>query len=67
MHKTPSVFLRNPENMNEMTREVNPLCQWVLDGEGVATRKYDGNCVMLDEDGHKRDIVMLVEKEGEGG
>lgn len=48
MNKTPSVFLRNPENMHEMTREVNPLCQWVLDGEGVATRKYDGTCVMYD-------------------
>lgn len=46
MNKTPSVFLRNFENMHEMTREVNPLCQWVLDGEGVPTRKYDGSCVM---------------------
>jgi hypothetical protein len=23
----------------------------VLDGEGVATRKYDGTCVMFDGDG----------------
>lgn len=47
MNKTPSVFLRNPSNLHEMTRVVNPLCQWVLDGEGVATRKYDGTCVAL--------------------
>lgn len=51
MQKTPSVFLRNPENMAELTQEVNPLAQWVIDGEGVATRKYDGTCVMLDENG----------------
>ena len=35
MNKTPSVFLRNPSNMREMTREVNPLCQWVLEGEYI--------------------------------
>lgn len=51
MNKTPSVFLRNPENMSELTDEPNPLAQWVFDGEGVATRKYDGSCVMLDADG----------------
>lgn len=45
MQKTPSVFLRNPENMSELTTEVNPLAQWVIDGEGTATRKYDGTCV----------------------
>ena len=48
MNKIPSVFLRNFDNMREMTREVNPLCQWVLEGEGVATRKYDGSCVRWD-------------------
>jgi hypothetical protein len=38
--------------MSRVTDEVHPDCQWVLDGEGVATRKYDGTCVMLDEDGN---------------
>lgn len=51
MNKIPSVFLRNPDNMQEMTRKPNPLCDWVLRGEGVITRKYDGTCVMLDENG----------------
>lgn len=50
MKKTPSVFLRNPDNMRELLPVVNPAAQWVIDGEGVATRKYDGTCVMLDED-----------------
>lgn len=27
---------------------MNPACQWVVDGQGFATRKYDGACVMFD-------------------
>lgn len=27
------------------------MCDWVFADEGVATRKYDGTCVMLDETG----------------
>lgn len=48
MKKIPTVFVRDPENLRYVTREVHPECQWVLDGEGVATRKYDGTCVMFD-------------------
>lgn len=28
----------------EILPEVNPGCEWVLDGEGVATEKVDGSC-----------------------
>lgn len=48
MKKIPTLFLRDPEDMKRVTSEVHPACQWVLDGEGEATRKYDGTCVMLD-------------------
>lgn len=51
MRKIHTLFLRDPEDMKRVTPEVHPDCQWVLDGEGVATRKYDGTCVMLDGDG----------------
>lgn len=27
--------------------QVNPGCEWVLAGEGVATRKWDGTCVLI--------------------
>jgi hypothetical protein len=47
MKKIPTIFKRNPENMSRVTKEVNPECQWVFDGEGVATRKYDGTCVLI--------------------
>jgi hypothetical protein len=51
MHKIPTLFLRDPANRKRVLPEADPACRWVLDGEGVATRKYDGTCVMLDEDG----------------
>lgn len=44
MKKIPTLFKRNPERMSEILREPNPDCQWVFDGEGIATRKYDGTC-----------------------
>jgi hypothetical protein len=46
--KIPTLFKRDPDDMRRVTREVHPDCQWVIDGEGVATRKYDGTCVMYD-------------------
>lgn len=51
MKKIPTLFRRDPDDMKRVLPEVNPKAQWVIDGEGVATRKYDGTCVMLDETG----------------
>lgn len=48
MRKIPTVFVRDSENRSRVTPEVNPGCEWVLAGEGVPTRKYDGTCVMFD-------------------
>lgn len=47
MNKIPTLFLRSATN-RFITTEVHPLCQWVLDGEGTATRKYDGTCIRYD-------------------
>jgi hypothetical protein len=47
MRKIPTVFKRDPDDMSRVLREVNPVAQWVLDGEGVPTRKFDGTCVLL--------------------
>jgi hypothetical protein len=49
--KIPTVFLRNfdpPWNGRYVTTTPNPACTWVLAGEGVATHKLDGTCVMFD-------------------
>ena len=50
MNKIPTIFKRNPENMNELLNEQHPDCQWVFDGEGIATKKYDGTCVLIEWD-----------------
>lgn len=52
MRKIPTLFIRDPDTgLRHVRNEAHPDCKWVLDGEGVATRKYDGTCVMLDESG----------------
>jgi hypothetical protein len=48
VNKIPTLYVRDPQDMSRVTREVHPDCQWVIDGEGVPTRKYDGTCVMFD-------------------
>lgn len=52
MKKIPTLFQRDENDRSHVTRDVNPLAAWVLDGEGIATRKYDGTAVMLDENGN---------------
>lgn len=47
MEKIPTIFVRNPENMRELLNEPHPDCDWVFNGEGVPTRKYDGTCVAI--------------------
>jgi hypothetical protein len=53
MRKIPTVFTRDfNARPAYVTEQVNPDCQWVLDGEGKATRKLDGVCTMLDDAGN---------------
>lgn len=51
MQKIPTLFVRSEEDRRYVTSDVTPGCEWVLAGEGQATRKFDGTCVMLDENG----------------
>lgn len=48
MKKIPTLFVRDKDNRKYVTDVISPNCQWVFEGEGVATRKYDGTCVMYD-------------------
>lgn len=48
MRKIPTLFKRDPDDRAHVLPWVNPECNWVTYGEGVATRKYDGTCVMCD-------------------
>lgn len=47
MKKIISLFQRNYNGDHLVRDEVVPGAEWVLAGEGVATRKYDGTCCMV--------------------
>ncbi|MFJ2882411.1 DUF5565 family protein [Streptomyces sp. NPDC087272] len=49
MEKIPTLFVRDfSARPAYVLPEVSPGCEWVINGQGEATRKYDGTCVMLD-------------------
>lgn len=49
MKKINTLFKKDPNNLSRVINEVNPENQWVLDGEGIATRKWDGTaCAIID-------------------
>ncbi len=47
MKKTISLFQRNYETDRLVRDEIVPGAEWVVAGEGVATRKFDGTCCMI--------------------
>jgi len=49
MKKIPTLFVRDWDgDRRYVVPEVTPGCEWVINGEGTPTRKYDGTCVMFD-------------------
>ena len=68
MKKLPCLFQRDFTDKQHATllREVTPGCEWVLAGEGVATRKYDGSaCLVRDGKLYKRYDCKVNPKTGE--
>lgn len=48
MKKIPTLFVRDEATNRKYVRdEVTPGCEWVLAGEGTATRKFDGTSCMV--------------------
>lgn len=49
MRKIPTLFKREFVNHNvvNILPEVTEGCEWVLNGEGIATRKWDGTCCCI--------------------
>lgn len=47
MKKIISLFQRNYDGDRLVRDEVVPGAEWVIAGEGVATRKFDGSCCMV--------------------
>jgi hypothetical protein len=49
MQKIISLFQRNYDGDRLVRDEVVPGAEWVLNGEGVATRKFDGTCCLIQD------------------
>lgn len=49
MKKIPCLFVRRFHGTSRatLTEEVTPGCEWVLAGEGIASRKWDGTACMV--------------------
>jgi hypothetical protein len=47
MKKILSLFQRNYDDDRLVRNEVVPGAEWVIAGEGVATRKWDGTCCLI--------------------
>lgn len=49
MKKIPTLFIREFENHRvvKVTPSVTPGLEWVFEGEGMATIKYDGSCCAI--------------------
>lgn len=49
MKKIATIFDRDWNgDRSRVLDNPTPGCEWVFDGEGIPTRKYDGTCVMFD-------------------
>lgn len=42
MKKISTLFTKDPNDLGRIIDAVNPENQWLFDGEGIATRKFDG-------------------------
>ena len=47
MKKIISLFKRNYETDHKVRNEVVEGAEWVINGEGIPTRKFDGTCCMV--------------------
>jgi hypothetical protein len=47
MKKISTLFKKNPENLGRVINEPNPENEWVFNGEGIATRKFDGTAAAI--------------------
>jgi hypothetical protein len=61
MKKIPTIFKRDLKlKCTPVTEEINHECQWVFDGEGIATRKVDGINVKIEPDPHSLGFMAYV-------
>ena len=55
MKKISTLFKKDPNNHSRVVDEINPENEWVINGEGIPTRKFDGTATaILDGELYKR-------------
>lgn len=47
MQKIRTIYIRDKNNPKLVTDQIDPDCQWVFDGEGIATEKFDGSACLI--------------------
>lgn len=63
MKKIPTMFVRDTSGKRPViTPEWHPECLWVRDGEGVATRKWDGSACLVRNGFFYRRLEWDIEK-----
>lgn len=55
MKKMSTLFKKDPNDLGRVINEIDPKNDWVINGEGIATRKFDGSaCAIIDGELYKR-------------
>lgn len=55
MKKISTLFKKDPNDLGRVIGEINPENQWVFEGNGIATRKFDGTaCAIIEGKLYKR-------------
>ena len=55
MKKISTLFKKDPKNPGRVINEINTDNKWVIDGEAIATRKFDGtSCAIINGELYKR-------------
>jgi len=67
MKKISTLYKKDENDLSKVINEVNPENQWVIDGQGIATRKFDGTaCAIINGDLYKRYDVKKGKQIPEG-
>lgn len=67
MKKISTLFKKDPKDLGRVINEVNAENQWVFDGEGIPTRKFDGTAsAIIDGELYKRYDVKKGRQVPEG-
>ena len=47
MKKISTLYKKDPNDLSGVINEIAPENKWVIDGEGVPTRKFDGTATAI--------------------